>query len=808
MGLVSQSVKNLKGGISQQPDILRFSNQGALQINGWSSETKGLQKRPPTTFTKRLHDKGSLGAKPLVHLINRDAKEQYFVGFSGAGMAVWDLNGNNYNVRGYNGYANCANPRTDLRLITVADYTFVVNRNTVCQMGSTLTNAAYPRLDGRALINVRGGQYGRTLSITINGDGTGSSPHATIKMPNGSAEKVPAGSPYAGMNQVDMTDASWIAAELARQLQEFLGPSGWSFQAGTGWILITAPANDNVRQIATKDGYADTLLSGFIYQVQTFTKLPANAPAGYLVEITGESSRSVDNYWVQYDASGKVWKETAKPKIISGFNAATLPHALVRAADGQFDWTPLTWDGRNAGDDVTNPMPSFVGAAINDVFFFRNRLGFLSGENVVMSRTSKYFNFFPSSVATLSDDDPIDVAISHNRISILKYAVPFSEQLLLWSDQAQFVLSSNGILSSKTIQLDLTTEFDVSDGARPYGIGRGVYFAAPRASFTSLKRYYAIQDVSNVKSAEDVSAHVPSYITNTVHAIHGSGTENFVSILSDGSPNKVFIYKFLYLNEALQQQSFSHWEFGDAATTRVLAASCIGSYCYLMIDRPEGLCLERMEFTQHTVDYSIEPYRTYMDMKKTIVLGVYNIDTNLTSFNVRTAYGGTPGPESTFYTIDQQGVLIEHEARDWATNPYISFVGNRAGEQMVIGKQYKFQYEFSKFLIKQTADDGSTSTEDIGRLQLRRAWLNYEESGAFEINVNNGSSEFVYVMSGGRLGTQQVLGELSLDTGQFRFPVTGNTVNQRVTITSSNPNPLNVIGCGWEGSYIRRSSGI
>ncbi|WPH66398.1 tail tubular protein B [Klebsiella phage VSG32] len=46
MALISQSIKNLKGGISQQPDILRFAEQGSVQINGWSSESEGLQKRP------------------------------------------------------------------------------------------------------------------------------------------------------------------------------------------------------------------------------------------------------------------------------------------------------------------------------------------------------------------------------------------------------------------------------------------------------------------------------------------------------------------------------------------------------------------------------------------------------------------------------------------------------------------------------------------------------------------------------------------------------------------------------------------
>nr|DAF68328.1 MAG TPA: stabilization protein [Caudoviricetes sp.] len=795
MGLVSQSVKNLKGGISQQPDVLRFSNQGELQINGWSSETEGLQKRSPTTFVKRLGPVGQYGAKPLVHLVNRDSLEQYYMVFTGQGVSVVDLKGNTYNVRGYNGYANCPAPRTDLRIITVADYTFVANRNKLTAMKSTMTQSGYVGTERRAIINVRGGQYGRTLKININGV-----TRATLVMPVGDAT-------VTTPPQVQQTDAGWIAAQMSGQITSALGPSGWTSVAGQGWICVTAPAGAKIDTISTEDGYAGQLLNSFIYQVQTFSKLPAQCIDGYLVEITGEASRTGDNYWVRYDAAGQVWRETVKPGIIAGIEPTSMPHALIRAADGQFDWTPLTWADRTCGDDTTNPMPSFIGDSINDIFFFRNRLGFLSGENVVMSRTSKYFYFFPASVSALSDDDPIDVAISHNRVSILKYAVPFSEQLLLWSDQAQFVLSSQGILSSKTIQLDLTTEFDVSDGARPFGIGRGVYFAAPRASYTSLKRYYAVQDVSDVKSAEDVSAHVPSYIENTVFHIHGSGTENFVSMLSDAVENRVYIYKFLYLKEELVQQSWSYWEFGQ--NNRVLAADCIGSYMYLINERVGvGMSLERIEFTADTVDYIQEPYRAYMDMKKLMTPSSYNEDLNETYVSLSAIYGGVPDYLSVFYTLDPQGVLERHESTNWNADDRIKFVGNRMGTTFVIGREYGFQYEFSKFLIKQTADDGTGSTEDIGRLQLRRAWVNYDASGAFEVNVNNGSSEYVYVMAGGRLGTEATTGQLALGTGQYKFPVTGNAKAQRVTITSFAPVPLNIIGCGWEGNYMRRSSGV
>lgn len=106
MGLISQSVKNLKGGISQQPDILRYPEQGAEQVNGWSSETEGLQKRPPMLFTKNLGPNNLLGDKPLVHLINRDEYEQYYVVFTGSGVKVFDLEGNEKSVTGDTSYAN------------------------------------------------------------------------------------------------------------------------------------------------------------------------------------------------------------------------------------------------------------------------------------------------------------------------------------------------------------------------------------------------------------------------------------------------------------------------------------------------------------------------------------------------------------------------------------------------------------------------------------------------------------------------------------------------------------------------------
>lgn len=794
MALVSQSIKNLKGGISQQPEILRYSDQGSQQINGWSSESGGLQKRPPLVFIKTLGDATALGNEPYLHLINRDEHEQYYAAFTGTGIRVFDLKGNEKTVRYPSGagYIQTSDPRNDLRMVTVADYTFVVNRTRTVQKNTSEINLPGFSDQGDALVNVRGGQYGRTLRVEINGTVV-----ATLELPDGTDKE-----------HIKQTDAQWIAEELAKQLRTNL--SGWTFNVGTGYVHIVAPAGSAIQSLRTSDGYADQLINPVTHYVQTFAKLPLNAPDGYIVKIVGDSSKSADQYYVKYDATRKVWSETLGWGAGRKFINETMPHALVRAADGNFDFKPIDWNERASGDDDTNPWPSFVDSNINDVFFFRNRLGFLSGENIVLSRTSKYFNFFPASVANLSDDDPIDVAVSVNRVSILKYAVPFAEELLLWSDEAQFVMTSAGVLSARSIELNLTTQFDVQDRARPFGIGRNIYFASPRASFTSINRYYAVQEVTAVKNSEEITGHVPNYIPNGVFSIAGSATEDFCSVLTSGAPGKVFIYKFMYINEEIRQQSWSHWDFGPNVS--VLGCQTIGSDMYVIMRNQYSTFMAQASFTKNSTDLIGEPYRSYMDFKIPYIVptGSFDIGSFQTTISLGDVYG------SRFDTgkitiLEKDGKITEFEPPQggWTADPYLRLPDDLDGDLVFIGFNIQFTYEFSKFLIKQTSPNGEETTEDSGRLQLRRAWVNYEGSGAFTVEVTSQSSSWRYEMSGSRLGSGNLrAGELNVATGQFRFPVNGNAKYNTVKILSDTTTPLGIIGCGWEGNYIRRSSGI
>ncbi|ATN92933.1 tail protein [Ralstonia phage RPSC1] len=792
MPLVTQTIKNLKGGISQQPDILRFPDQGETQVNAFSSEVEGLQKRPPSVHIKLLTD--NYADKPLVRLINRDETERYYMLFpgsrggpTGTTPRVWDLEGRPVSVETPHGgnYMLTTEPRDDLRLVTVADYTFVINRKVTVKALGDVTNPGY-RKDGRCIINIKGGQYGRTYKVLVNSQSI-----ATFKTPDGSEKE-----------HAEKIDTQFITKELATQCATTLG-STWTVTTGPNWVMLAAPVGTPISALVTEDGFNNGLMTGVIFECQRFNMLPAQAPDGYIVNVTGDPGSGADDYFIKYDARKLVWVETVAPGIIHKLDPATMPHAMVRRADGVFELRQLSWQSRPSGDNDSSPMPSFVDNTINDVFFFRNRLGLLSGENVILSGSGKFFDFFPKSVVATGDSDPIDVAVSHTRVSTLNHAVPFAEELLLWSDQTQFVLRADGVLSSKSVKVDQSTEFESAIHARPVAAGRGVYFAAPRASFSSIRRYYAVQDVSAVKNAEDVTSHVPSYVPNGVFHLGSSTTENIVVVLTAGAPNKLFLYKYLYMDEQLAQQSWSHWDFGRGV--RVFGAEMVGSKMYLMLSTEAGLYLESIEFTQNTKDVDYEPYRTYVDRKARLLGLTYTPDDNTTRASLAAVYGTIPAYGS-YWVIDDLGRCLKFDPpqNGWHNQGGIlEMPGDWSARTLVVGEAYTFTYQFSKFLIK-VQDQMGIRSEDTGRLQIRRAWVNHNNSGAFTVTV---CGKYTYTMTGKHMG-DYVIGSPANDTDQFRFPIMANVDRCAVIVSSDNPTPLALIGGGWIGNYYKREQAI
>jgi hypothetical protein len=159
--LISQSIPNLANGVSQQPFTLRLASQAELQENGLSTTSQGLRKRPPTKHLKKILS-GSYEAA-FLHTINRDEIERYIVVIASGGLKVFDLAGNEKTVSFPNGtaYLVSADPANSFRAVTVADYTFIVNKGFTVTAGATFASDR----PAEALVSVKIGNYGKTLSL-------------------------------------------------------------------------------------------------------------------------------------------------------------------------------------------------------------------------------------------------------------------------------------------------------------------------------------------------------------------------------------------------------------------------------------------------------------------------------------------------------------------------------------------------------------------------------------------------------------------------------------------------------------------
>lgn len=832
MPLVSQSVPSFKGGVSQQPDIIRFPDQVTELINGFPNEVEGLQKRPPTIHVKRLSDRADSNKKKY-HVINRDETEQYILQLGSGEFQVFDLNGNarncSFETDEDRQYIIANNPKDSLKAVTVADYTFVLNTEKVVDPVEGVSDSGW---SDTSLAYIKNAQYAKTYAIYIDDqyicgvitpDG-GEAKQAvqtttafiaralfalmtTGKTPTGQNPDV-GGSYDDLLNQVGGRASmgySRSGVDISRYAVALIGDS---------MITIRPHSGGESPRILVKDGFGNQNAIAYSGKVSAVNKLPPLAPDGYIMQISGEKKSEDDDFYVKWSDKDKIWKETIAPRIPFKINPRNMPHAIVRQSDGSFKLKKLPWVDRGSGNEDTNPDPSFIGRRINDIFFYRNRLGVIADESIILSSTNDFFNFWFKSSAAIADSDPIDVSVSSNKVATLTHAVPFARELMLFSREGQFVLSSDGVMTPKSVKCDQITNFDYNPAVQPISVGPSIFFVNDRVNHSSLMRYYSLQDVADLKDAEDVSAHVPTYIPRGVTRLSGNTTENVVTLVNTNNPNTVFCYKFILQNGVSEQQAWFKWVFGYKGTEVVLA-EFVDSTIYFLINSPNGLFLDKAQLTGNTLDFPNEPVRLFMDRKIEYQIpknAKYSDFEDYTEFSLRDVYGyvSKHTGEYSYYVVAKDGSVWEFEDWDEAEGK-LRIYGDHRGQSVFIGMSYYFYTVLSKQNIKKGTDSGGVVAEDEGRLQLRYYWFNYSKSGVFDCHVNNEikNKHFKYRFTGRNLGESRTkLGANNLYTGKFKFPVQDDNNEVVISVSSNNPQPLNIISGGWEGLYIRRNSAV
>lgn len=791
--LVSSTIPNLISGVSQQPWNVRLPTQAEEQVNCQSSVTDFLKRRPATRHLARIRDTPAANGIASHH-INRDETEQYIVTADASGINVFDLEGNAKTVSvtgtGAAYLAAATAPNRDLRFLTINDYTFVLNRRVAVK---TLPDLS-PKRQPEAIVFIKQASYNTTYSINLNGTAYSTTTEDGV---------APADQPADKLSSLDICNA------LAQQLPK----ETFSVQTSNSTIWIRRHDGGDFT-VKVQDSRSNTHTSVCKGKVQRFSDLPTVAPRGFVTEIIGDASSSFDNYFCVFepsdagDAFGSgTWKETVKPGIPCKLDPATLPHALIRQADGTFTFGPLEWGERICGDEDSAPFPSFVGRTLNGLFFYRNRLSFLSGENVVMSEVGEFFNFFLTTVTTLVDSDVVDVAASHTKSSILHHAVTFSGGLLLFSDQSQFVLEHDTVLSNATVSIKPVTEFEASMKAAPVSSGKTVFFATDKGEWGGVREYITLPDNSDQNDASDITAHVPRYVRGNVSRLECSTNEDMLLVLSEEMRTSLWLYKYFWNGSEKIQSAWSRWDMCG----EVLSAAILNTGVYLIMQYGDGVYLEKMDITPGYKDEG-ETFEYCLDRKITerdVTLGAYDAINKTTAITlpydipagytpvVVTRTGGPDAPGNLLRRVDVTGPRT------------LTVEGPDAhGRKLFIGIPYESSYTFSTFAIREGDNKGNAVT--TGRLQLRRLTLNCSNTGFLHMHVTpKFRPTSTYTFTGRELGHgTNIIGAIPLYTGTINFPILSLNTQVEVKVGSDSFLPFALVNASWEGFYNTRNARV
>lgn len=818
--LISTTVPSLLNGISQQPAAQRFVTQAEDQVNAYPSVVDGLSKRPNTEFVEDIGAAYKTGTE-FTHSINRDAVERYIVVVTNNDIRVFTTAGVERTVNKPDGvgYLNPASGFTfenSIRCVTIGDYTFVLNRTKTVAMDSTLTATD----NTQALVSVVNGAYHTDYTVTI------------------------AGVAYTHTTQSSAShgDCTYIAEQI-RILYATSPQSGISVERN-GHVLRFYRADTTDFTIDISDGLGGRGMNLVKDSVQSFSDLPSLAPNGMTVKIEGIPGAVEDDHYVEFQAKNGgfgegLWVESIAEGVKYKYDYATMPHVLIRLSSGQFVFkkadgvlysgnagTDAEWAERYVGDDITNPFPSFVGQRINDIFLFKDRLGILANEAVVMSEVSEYFNFWRTTVTQLIDSDPIDVQSAFPQVSIMRAAIPINDRLIVFSDKAQFVLQGSQILTPTTVSLTAATQYEMDPDIPPVSSGNTVFFAFKRSGNYGIREFTQSETDGNLFDAPEVTAAVPRYLPPGIRRLLFNSIENCLIVIPTAAyANDLFIYKFFGSGSQRIQSSWSKFDMG----VKVYGGAVFDNYLYLTTDSPNEntAMLERMDFSPAQVDLAKNgtggddaAYKTLLDCRapETECVVSYNAGTDTTSLTLPFS----PRPDKTLVIVSRKAKV----GGSYTTYGEILYTGSPTTRNLTIpgalestpgtvafyvGYKYEMLYEFTKVNLRVSRGQGSGSEViTTGRLQVRYCSVQYAKSGYFKTKViPDYGDPSITEWTGNDLGLlNSTLGEMTVSDGKYKFAVYGLNNETRVQLLNDTFLPCSFLNAEFECLYKSRSRRI
>ena len=705
-------------------------------------------------------------------------------------------------------YLKVTDPQTNLRSVSIADETYLLNKSTtVAKTTTATTNRNYKE----GVVHVKVGAFGTTYTITLQGtDFT----HATTESGTDTSELVTRNSTItdalvkALYNDVVPTYDQDSNQETSFSAHGITPTITVRHRKGESVIHFKSASLTDTFTLEGKDSRDYGHMMSFQGSVGDFAKLPTKGPTtidGWEIKVSGDFTKDQDDYYVsavRNASSGEVtYTECAKDNEAHQFNATTLPRRLVRNSDGSYSLKETVWTARVSGDDTTNPYPKFAGNSIADIFYHQSRLGFLSGETLHLSETNEYGNFFLTTVLTPLATAPIELSSAGTEISVLEYALPYSESLLMFSKLNQPVLRAPDVLTANSAALRISTRFEASLKAKPASSGRFIFFAEKRGSHCGIREYFTDSN-TNTMDAAQITMHVPKYIAGEAVQLLASSNSDILCIRTDDADSEetVWVYRYTWLGAQKAQASWSKWTFDG----KVRAMGFVESDLLLILERGSKSYLEKLHLGRDSAA-SENDMSSAMHLDRRVKL---TSDASFDDF-ATTYYNDAGTANADLLYIDKAG--------DAKTATEVGALTLSASVPIWAGIPYEFKYRISEPVVRLKQNEAATTS---GRIQLRTMSVNYADSGYFRVQIKpQGHDVTVGEVTVRDVATHTFNGRIvgaaanktdstPILSGTFRFPVYSISTGVQVEITSSEWMPCSFQGGEWEAQYYTRSGRI
>lgn len=786
---VDGAYSSLIQGISQQSPVDRIEGQHEAQENMNNDPEKGLLRRPPIEVVASIGKRGKLYKEFELNQKNY-LLVIYDTDVASEVIKVFDANsGSEISVSVDNSLEYLKSAKT-LSAVTVDDQVFISNPAVVAKM----LPDSYPYPDVLAgLFAIAGVNYGRTYRLNASWDG-GSS-FAQIAMADGSqaghAACMSTSKATAGLLGL-RSDSYCYREETSLPLWGFIPNRVYLENVGLLWTNL----NNLSLSMGDSAGGESSVYThkGKTKSTSTLTRFGMH---NFVVKISGTANAESDDFWVRFQRNDEVegytvgpgvWIESVAPDVEYQLDSSTMPRRIVQGDDGSLTIERVAWVDREVGDDLTNPIPSFIGHTINDIAYFQGRLVFLSGANVIMSRSHDVTNFWKNSATQLVDDDVIDISSATTTSTpVMQKAVPHARDLVIFSDLAQFIVFGRSAITPGTATLVLTTTYEANTTAAPVAAGKNIFYATDYGRYTGIKEFYTDQDV-DINASRPITAHCTQYLKGPIK--HLATSTNFDMLLAQTSEDSgtVYLYEYIWINEEKRQSAWSKWIF-DKQKVRYFYFD--NDQIIFVIEDPDGFILiERIQLDRPDDGVG---FQVHLDNK----MYIKDVNFNLVIPNELQAFDNfifvqgdgcpDPGLEVTMESFDGLAGVTQHDM---------------LGGTVIVGTPYTSFTKFTKPVIRDA--DGravSTITLSVHHFEVITHSTGYMEA----VTTSLYHDDTVYSNTGWIIDSAQ--NALSIEpviSQTWVIPFMQDVDLANLTLRTDRYTPMRITQISWKGNLIKQ----